>query len=181
MDISRLNFTKAEPLAIDGAFILHRTIHADGRGCFMELVKEDSFAQHNISISGKNVIRGMHMQTRNPQGKLVTCLQGRVLDVFVDLRIGSPTCGEVQYVELNSLRYGVYIPEGCAHGFLSLEDNSVLHYSCTTHYDKESDGGIIWNDPDLGIDWGIKEPIVSPKDRQLPTFMQWWEKHGKQC
>jgi dTDP-4-dehydrorhamnose 3,5-epimerase len=117
------------------------------------------------------VVRGLHFQNAPfAQGKLVRVISGRVLDVAVDIRPDSPTFGKHEIFELRSdINNIAYIPEGFAHGFVALED-SVFSYKCTNVYDKASESGILWSDPDLGIDWGVENPIVSEKDIILPTF-----------
>lgn len=155
-------------------------IFNDERGFFFESYQKKLFAdngvpfdfvQDNQSFSAKGVLRGLHFQ-REPfaQGKLVRVITGRALDVVVDLREESPTFGQCESFLLDSIRNNmVYVPEGFAHGFLALED-TVLQYKCTNVYHKPSEGGILWNDPQLNIRWGVDNPVVSEKDRQLPTF-----------
>jgi dTDP-4-dehydrorhamnose 3,5-epimerase len=119
-------------------------------------------------------LRGLHFQ-RPPyaQGKLVRVVRGSVLDVAVDIRKGSPTYGHWHASELNaSNKLLMWIPEGFAHGFLVLEDDTIFQYKCTNYYNRESEAGIIWNDPDLNIDWGITDPIVSEKDLQGVRFRE---------
>lgn len=155
-------------------------IFHDERGWFYEFYNERTFQQANImpnfvqentSFSKKGVIRGLHFQ--NPpyaQGKLVTVHSGRVFDVVVDLRGGSKTFGKSRSIILDSkIRNMVMVPEGFAHGFAALED-SIFYYKCTNFYNKKSEGGIVWNDPTLKIEWPFESPIVSEKDQQLPTF-----------
>ena len=155
-------------------------IHRDQRGYFLEsfhLEKLQSagikgpFIQDNQSFSSKGVLRGLHYQ--NPpyqQGKLVSVAIGKVLDIVVDIRKQSPTFGNHYSCILDAEKHNIlYVPEGMAHGFLALE-NSLFVYKCTEFYNKESEGGIRWNDPDLEIDWGVPNPIVSEKDSQLPYF-----------
>jgi dTDP-4-dehydrorhamnose 3,5-epimerase len=132
---------------------------------------KERFVQDNQSFSVKGVIRGLHFQ-ENPyaQGKLVRVLQGRVLDVAVDLRPESATFGRYEVFDLDGEEGTmVYIPPGFAHGFAALED-SVFHYKCTHGYKKEAEGGIRWNDESLNIDWGVATPIVSAKDQELPSL-----------
>ena len=168
---------------LKGCFILEPKIIKDERGYFMESFNEKTFSegvgqkvtfiQDNQSFSSKGVLRGLHYQTgEHAQAKLVRVLQGEVLDVVVDLRPNSPTFGQYESVVLtaeNQTQF--FIPRGFAHGFLALED-VVLQYKCTGLYNKQSEGGIIWNDKDLNINWGIENPIVSSKDLELPTFEQ---------
>ena len=142
----------------------------DERGSFTILYNSNDnrlkYAQDNFSISSKNVIRGLHIQTNNPQGKLVSCVQGSILDVAVDLRKDSDDYGKVYIFELYDNRQ-VYIPEGFAHGFLSRKDNTCVFYKCTTNYDAESEIVINPFDESLSIDWGIgvEDCILSNKDK----------------
>lgn len=156
------------------------SIFHDDRGWFFEVYKEEIFHAHNLkhrfvqenqSFSKKGVIRGLHMQLPPyAQAKLATVITGRVLDVVVDLRQSSKTFGQVyQYVLDSESRNMLMVPEGFAHGFAALED-SIFSYKCTKPYHKESETGVLWNDPDLKIDWTVSNPILSPKDQQLPTL-----------
>ncbi|MEY5047113.1 MAG: hypothetical protein RLZZ175_472 [Bacteroidota bacterium] len=167
---------------IEGLIEIFPSIFPDERGIFFESYSEKKFkengldlkfVQDNQSFSHKGVLRGLHFQA-NPhgQGKLVKVSYGKALDVVVDLRMDSKTFGQHKSFILDSERHNmVYIPVGFAHGFLALED-VVLQYKCTGLYNKQSEGGIIWNDKDLNINWGIENPIVSSKDLELPTFEQ---------
>lgn len=157
-------------------------IFNDDRGSFFESFRMDilqregidkSFVQDNQSFSYKNVLRGIHFQKKpHEQAKLIRVVYGKALDVAVDLRPDSDTYGKYQMVILDSVTNNMfYIPEGFGHGFLALE-NCILQYKCTAYYHPASDSGIIWDDPDLGIDWGIDEPILSAKDAALPSFNQ---------
>ncbi len=161
-------------------------IHRDARGYFLEsfqLEKLQSvgingpFVQDNQSYSIKGVLRGLHYQKPpHQQGKLVSVTIGKVLDIVVDIRKSSPTFGNHFSCILDAERHNIlYIPEGMAHGFLALE-NSLFVYKCTDLYNKESEGGIVWNDPNLKIDWGVTNPIVSEKDAELPYFNEVMEK-----
>ena len=166
---------------IEGLLIIKPVVFTDERGYFFESFNEDkfkklnlvsSFVQDNESKSQKNVLRGLHFQ-KPPfaQGKLVRVIKGKVMDVAVDLRKESPTYGQWEAVELteeNKLMY--WIPSGFAHGFVTLEDDTIFSYKCTNVYNKESEGSILWNDSDLNIDWNINNPILSEKDLISPTF-----------
>ena len=130
------------------------------------------FVQDNQSLSSKNTLRGLHFQ-KPPfaQGKLVRVITGSALDVVVDIRKNSPTFGQHLKFHLNTQDQNmVYVPEGFAHGFLALEDDTTFVYKCTNYYNKESESGIIWNDPELNIDWGCKNPVISEKDGILSTL-----------
>lgn len=139
---------------------------------FREVLGGAVFVQDNESKSQKHVLRGLHFQ-RPPysQGKLVRVINGAVLDVAVDLRKNSPTYGKYKIAELteeNKLMY--WVPPGFAHGFVTLEDDTIFTYKCSNIYNKASEGSILWNDPDINIDWGIKNPILSEKDRVGPLL-----------
>lgn len=167
--------------ALDGVLLFEPSVYGDGRGYFFESYRDDTltdfgvnekFVQDNESLSKKNVLRGLHLQ-RNPmaQGKLVRVTSGAVLDVAVDVRANSSTYGQHYKANLSHENKRVmYIPPGFAHGFLSLKENTRFLYKCTNYYNKESEDGILWNDPTLNIDWGIENPIVSEKDLALPAF-----------
>lgn len=171
-----------EKLELDGAYIINNFSVGDNRGRFTKCFEKEIYAAAGIdfslnetfaSISSKNVIRGLHFQTHNPQAKLVCVLQGRVWDVIVDLRSQSKTYKQWIAVELSAENHkALYVPRGFAHGFASLEDNSIMLYQCDGAYDKESDTGIIYNDPDIGINWPVKErdAIHSDRDLQLMSF-----------
>ena len=133
------------------------------------------FVQDNQSKSSKGVLRGLHFQTLHPQGKLVRSLQGKVYDVAVDLRKGSKTFGKYFGVVLDAEKQNqFYIPEGFAHGFLVLTEEATFAYKCTDFYHPEDEGGLMWNDPAIGIDWksvaGDVEPLLSEKDTKHPAF-----------
>lgn len=166
---------------IPDLFIIKPRVFEDNRGYFFESYNKNvflqngidqNFVQDNESKSSKGVLRGLHFQkTPFAQGKLVRVMQGSVLDVAVDLRKASPTYGEWVAVELNHDNKWMYwIPPGFAHGFVTLEDSTVFFYKCTNVYNKEAEGSILWNDPDLNIDWKISNPILSEKDTQSPLF-----------
>ena len=164
----------------DGLIELIPTVYRDDRGWFYEFYKESTlsqfgidmhFPQENVSYSKKGVIRGLHFQ-RAPfgQAKLATVISGSVLDVVVDLRRDSRTFGEVYACSLDSERKTMLlVPEGFAHGFAALQD-SVFFYKCSNVFHKASESGILWNDPQLNIKWPVTKPIVSEKDKLLPTF-----------
>jgi dTDP-4-dehydrorhamnose 3,5-epimerase len=178
---------KIEKTSIDGLLIIHLDKFEDERGLFYESFNQKNFnellfgrstfaevhfVQDNISVSHKDVLRGLHFQKgEHAQGKLVQVLNGLVLDVAVDLREGSPTFGQHESVMLSGGDNKLFwVPAGFAHGFKSLADNTHFHYKCTNYYKKESEGGIIYNDETLGINWGDTEPILSEKDLLLPKL-----------
>ena len=156
-------------------------VFGDGRGFFLETYQHrkyadagirQTFVQDNHSHSGKGVLRGLHYQLRHPQGKLVTVITGTIFDVAVDIRQGSPTFGQWVGAELSaeSPRRQIFVPEGFAHGFCVLSERADVVYKCTDYYDPGDDRGIVWSDPDLGIDWPVESPIVSEKDRHHPRL-----------
>jgi dTDP-4-dehydrorhamnose 3,5-epimerase len=163
--------------SIKGLVEITPRLFRDERGVFFEsytekLFKENGinavFVQDNQSFSVKNVLRGLHFQ-KPPfaQGKLVRVIKGKVLDVAVDIRKDSPTYGQHEAVILDAEKCNMlYVPQGFAHGFLALEE-SIFAYKCTNYYHKESESGIIWDDPDIKINWGIKNPLISGKDLEL--------------
>ncbi len=130
------------------------------------------FVQDNQSLSQKGTVRGLHFQADpHAQGKLVRVIQGAVIDVAVDIRKGSPTYGQHVAVELTGENCKMFwVPPGFAHGFSVLEDNTIFVYKCTNLYHKVSEGGLLWNDPTLNINWQVTEPVVSEKDALLPTL-----------
>lgn len=166
---------------IEGPLLITPRVFPDDRGYFYESYNEQlfhkngvtvKFVQDNQSCSRKGVLRGLHFQAPPfDQGKLVRVVKGAVIDVAVDIRKNSPTYGKHVRVELNDVNQKMlWIPAGFAHGFLSLIEDTVFLYKCTNLYDKASEGGLIWNDPDINIDWGIEHPLVSDKDLELPTL-----------
>ena len=171
---------------IKDIFILEPRIFIDARGWFMESFNQNNFAQifirrgletpqfvqDNHSVSHKGVLRGLHYQSEPyAQGKLIRVLQGSVLDVVVDIRLSSLTYGQHFKIKLDSIDFKMlYVPEGFAHGFATLEDNTVFSYKCTNFYNRDSEDCIYWNDPDLKIDWSINEPILSEKDQHGKKF-----------
>ena len=174
---------KIIPTKIEGLLLIQPDIFPDSRGYFFESYKKEKFlksgidadfVQDNESLSQKNVLRGLHFQ-KPPyaQGKLVRVVTGSVVDMAVDIRKSSPTYGQWVKAELSAAnKLMMWIPEGFAHGFLVLEDNTIFQYKCTNYYNRESEAGIIWNDPDLAIDWGINDPIVSEKDLRGVRFRE---------
>jgi dTDP-4-dehydrorhamnose 3,5-epimerase len=166
--------------SLTGLIEITPRIFHDERGFFFESFQQNlfvnqgipaTFVQDNQSFSRKGVIRGLHFQ-KEPfaQGKLVRVITGKVLDVVVDLRTNSPTFGQhAKFILDSRLGNMVYIPEGFAHGFAALED-AIFVYKCTNVYHKSSESGILWNDPQLHIDWEVTDPVVSEKDQALPPF-----------
>ena len=171
------------PCSIEGLYEIQPKVFGDERGYFFECYSERefsaaglevSFVQDNQSRSVKGTLRGLHFQRTHPQGKLVRAIQGEVFDVAVDIRPASPTRGKWRAVVLSGERQNqFFIPPGFAHGFLTLSAEAVFAYKCTDFYYPEDEGGIIWNDPDIGIEWpdlGM-EYILSDKDKKLPLLI----------
>lgn len=171
----------AKNTSIKGVLLFEPRVFFDNRGCFYEsfnssefhkFVPDVNFVQDNESLSHKNVLRGIHYQ-QHPyaQGKLVRVVKGSVVDIVVDIRKNSPSFGKYEkFILTEKNKFQLWIPEGMAHGFLSLEDNTVFSYKCTQFYNKESERSIVWNDKDLNIDWGIKNPIIAEKDSIAPSL-----------
>ena len=161
--------------------IISGKTHYDKRGFLREMLLEKiikkKFKFHIVSSSKKGVLRGLHFQTKNPQGKYVSVIKGEILDVAVDLRKKSKTFGKKYSIILSSKNNkSVYIPPGFAHGFCSLSNNSLMHYKCTNYRDKSSETGIIWNDKDLKIKWPTNNPIISKKDQKLYNYKDFKKK-----
>ena len=171
-------------IEMKGLYEIQPKIFGDARGYFLETYSEKEFftngltmrfVQDNQSKSTKGVLRGLHFQTKHPQGKLVRALSGKVYDVAVDLRKGSATFGKYYGVILDSEKQNMfYIPEGFAHGFYVLSEEAVFAYKCTDFYDPAGEGGLMWNDPVIAIDWKAVAPDVNPllseKDGKHPLF-----------
>jgi dTDP-4-dehydrorhamnose 3,5-epimerase len=182
--MGKFNFT---PMGPGGPVIVEPARWEDSRGYFMESYSRreyaaagipDEFVQDNQSLSRRGVLRGLHYQRTRPQGKLVRVVRGSVLDVAVDLRRGSAAFAQWRSVLLSAENHRQFwIPEGFAHGFLALEDDTLLAYKCTEYYMPEYDAGIAWNDPSIAVDWEldkvglrIEELVISDKDKALPTL-----------
>lgn len=170
---------------IEGLYTIEPKVFGDARGYFMETYNYEDFkeagldmvfVQDNQSMSKKGVLRGLHFQKKHPQGKLVRVLSGTVYDVAVDLRKSSPSYGKYYGVILSAENKKMfYVPEGFAHGFLVLSDSAEFSYKCTDFYHPEDEGGIIWNDPDIGIKWPISNDmsvILSEKDKKRPSLSE---------
>ena len=174
-----------ENMELDGVKLITPFYVEDNRGYMMKVFEKNTFHEWNLendiyevflSKSKKNVIRGLHFQTNNPQIKIVNAVCGKIWDVVVDLRIDSMTYGKWLAVELSEENKKLlYIPRGFAHGFKVLSDEALVEYQCIGRYDKESDTGIMWNDKELDINWGIDYPIISERDRNLMTFRNYTE------
>jgi len=171
--------------SIEGVYIVEPTVFGDERGYFMETYHERefkeagidaTFVQDNQSKSKRGVLRGLHFQRTKPQGKLVRVIRGEVFDVAVDLRRDSPTYGKWEGVILSEdNKKQFYIPEGFAHGCLVLSDEAEFTYKCTEFYHADDEGGILWNDPEIGVEWpleGLDEIILSEKDEKWKTLKE---------
>jgi len=164
--------------SLDGVLIIEPKVFGDKRGFFKETFHQErykelgiseDFVQDNFSRSSRGVLRGMHFQKTKPQGKLIQCLRGEIVDVIVDINPSSKTYGQYESITINDDNHRqVYIPPGYAHGFCVLSEIADISYKCTDFYFPEDEGGLIWNDPDVGIDWPIKDPQLSPKDTVHP-------------
>lgn len=166
--------------SLPGAVIIEPQVFGDARGFFYESYNkgkyhdigiDSEFVQSNVSRSARSVLRGLHYQWPNPQGKLVSVLEGEVYDVAVDIRRGSPTFGQSVGVMLTAENHRhFWVPEGFAHGFCVLSEFATFSYQCTALYDAKADAGIRWNDGALGIDWPISSPLLSDKDGKTPLL-----------
>jgi dTDP-4-dehydrorhamnose 3,5-epimerase len=167
---------------LEGPILLEPRVFADDRGSFHESYRAsvlaehgvtDVFVQDNHSRSSAGVLRGMHFQVGSGQAKLVRCGRGRILDVVVDLRRGSPAYGQWEGFELDDERHRLlYVPVGFAHGFLVLSDVADVLYKCSSYYDGSIERGIAWDDPDVGIEWPLAEPLLSERDRTAPRLAE---------
>ena len=179
-----------EALDIEGSYIINSFFSEDNRGSFVKSFEKNIFSKNGINfecsesfitVSDKYVIRGLHFQLYHPQIKLVGVLSGKVYDVIVDLRRESKTFGQWRGYYLSSEnRTSLLVPRGCAHGFISLSDRSMVSYQCDGAYDKKTDIGIVYNDPDIGIEWPINDfsqAILGSRDKKLISFSQFKQNH----
>jgi dTDP-4-dehydrorhamnose 3,5-epimerase len=167
-----------ENTPLPGTAVLNIDVFGDDRGWFMEMWNADryhmsgldvEFVQDNLSRSKSGVLRGLHFQNPQPQGKLVTVLQGKVYDAIVDLRSDSPTYKEWFGITLSAEEpTQLYVPEGFAHGFLVTGETALFHYKCTDSYAPDADWSIRWDDPEIGIEWPVNNPILSDADAAAP-------------
>ena len=172
---------------LEGVVIIEPQVHGDDRGFFKETWKISSYRQHglpvtfaqaNVSRSVKGVLRGLHYQYRQPQGKLVSVMEGRIFDVAVDIRPQSPAFGQWAGVELSAKNHRqLYIPAGFAHGFIVLSDEALFHYYCTTEFAAEYDAAIAWDDPDIAVKWPCKPNALSGRDRVAPLLRDVAKEH----
>jgi dTDP-4-dehydrorhamnose 3,5-epimerase len=172
---------RIEQVPISGLMIISPNVFEDPRGYFFESYSKkafveagitEEFVQSNQSLSQKGVLRGLHFQhPPHAQSKLVRVIQGSVLDVALDIRKGSPTYGQHFSIVLSAQNKTMfYVPVGFAHGFLTLEDNTIFSYKCGNYYNKPTEDGILWNDKDLNIEWNVENPILSEKDKVNTLF-----------
>jgi dTDP-4-dehydrorhamnose 3,5-epimerase len=169
---------------ISGIKIFKSNIHKDNRGFFKEVYKKKNLKRklifHCISSSNKNVLRGLHLQTKNPQAKFLTVVKGKIFDVLVDLRKNSKTFGKYYSIILSNQSYSsIYIPEGFAHGFCGLDKENIVYYLCSKYREKNYEIGIKWNDQNLKIKWPIKKPILSKKDLNNISFEEYCSNYIK--
>jgi dTDP-4-dehydrorhamnose 3,5-epimerase len=171
------------PTNISELYIINPSIYKDSRGYFFESFQkkrykdllgiEEDFIQDNLSFSKRNALRGLHFQRRKPQGKLISVLEGTVFDVAVDIREGSKTFGEWFGIELSEDNHlQLWLPPGMAHGFLVLSSTAKFLYKCTQYYDPNDEGCLLWNDPDINIDWPHTNIILSEKDSKGIAFKE---------
>lgn len=166
--------------SLAGCVVIEPAVFGDARGFFMETWNAQRYGQHglptsfvqsNVSSSAKGVLRGLHYQWPNPQGKLVSVLEGEVYDVAVDIRRDSPQFGQWTAVILSGEnKRQFWIPEGFAHGFAVLSERAIFSYLCTNQYDKDADASVRWDDPAIGIDWPVSAPSLSAKDAAAPLL-----------
>ena len=174
------------PTKIPDVILVEIPKFGDQRGFFMETYQAKKFndggivvkfVQDNHTSSQKNILRGLHYQLKFPQGKLIRCIQGEILDIAVDIRKSSSTFGEwVGEILSSENSRQLYVPPGFAHGYVVRSDHAEVEYKCTDIYHPEDDYGILWNDPEIGIEWGVEHPILSGKDKQQPLLKDVKEK-----
>ena len=168
---------KVLPTSLEGVLLIEPSVFEDKRGFFMETYQKETymelgidhdFIQDNLSYSVRGTLRGLHYQLPHAQAKLVQVITGEIFDVAVDIRRGSPNFGKWTGVHLlDKNRRQLYIPEGFAHGFCVLSETAVFMYKCSDFYAPDCEGGILWSDPDIGIDWPIENPLLSDKDNKF--------------
>lgn len=168
--------------SLKGLLIIEPRVFKDNRGFFMETYNQNKyqksgmnrhFVQDNLSYSRRSALRGLHFQIKHPQAKLVQVITGEIFDVAVDIRKGSPTFGNWTGVVLSDQnKRQMFIPEGFAHGFCVVSETAHFSYKCSDFYVPDDEGGIIWSDPDVGIDWPVKDPVISEKDKHYPRLCE---------
>jgi len=170
------------PTKLDGVVLIEPVVHGDERGFMVESFSRDAwrqlgvdieFVQHNHSRSRRGTLRGIHFQTEPGQAKLVRCARGEILDVAVDLRRGSPTYGQWEAHRLDDVKHRqLFVPVGFGHGFAVISDEADVAYQLSSCYDPATESGIAWNDPDVGIDWQVEDPLLSDRDKNAPTLAE---------
>lgn len=168
--------------ALPGVLLVEPRVHRDHRGFFLETYHRSRYAEHGIdatfvqdnhSRSEGPILRGLHAQGRRPQGKLVRAVEGTIFDVAVDIRVGSPTFGRWVGYELSAENFHqLWVPPGFAHGFCLVSESAQVEYKCTDLYAPDDELTVLWNDPEIGVEWPVDEPILSAKDRAAPTLAE---------
>jgi dTDP-4-dehydrorhamnose 3,5-epimerase len=167
---------------LDGVVLIEPAVHGDERGFMLESYSRDAwaelgvaveFVQHNHSRSRRGTLRGIHFQTEPGQAKLVRCARGEILDVAVDLRRSSPTYGQWEAHRLDDAKHRqLFVPVGFGHGFAVLSEEADVAYQVSSYYDPATEAGIAWDDPDVGVDWEVSEPLLSERDKSAPTLAE---------
>ena len=170
------------PTKLDGVALIEPQVHGDERGFFVETFSRDAwrelgvdveFVQHNHSRSSRGTLRGIHFQTEPGQAKLLRCVRGEILDVAVDLRRDSPTYGQWEAHILDDVKHRqLFVPVGCGHGFAVLSDVADVAYQVSSYYDPDTESGIAWDDPGVGVEWGIENPLLSERDKKAPRLAE---------
>jgi dTDP-4-dehydrorhamnose 3,5-epimerase len=170
------------PTRLDGTILIEPVVHGDERGFMLETFREDAwrelgidvdFVQHNHSRSRKGTLRGIHFQTQPGQAKLIRCARGEILDIAVDLRRGSSTFGEWEAHRLDDVKHRqLFVPVGFGHGFAVLSEEADVCYQVSSLYDPATEAGIAWDDPGVGIDWEVADPLLSDRDKSAPTLAE---------
>jgi dTDP-4-dehydrorhamnose 3,5-epimerase len=170
------------PTKLDGVVLIEPQVHGDERGFMVESYSRDAwgklgaeveFVQHNHSRSSRGTLRGIHFQTAPGQAKLVRCARGEIVDVAVDLRRGSPTYGKWEAHVLDDAAHRqLFVPVGFGHGFAVLSETADVCYQVSSYYDPATEAGIAWDDPGVGVEWGVSEPLLSERDKAAPTLAE---------
>jgi len=181
---------KVTETGLPGVVTIEPRVFGDHRGFFLEVFRESAYAdfidpdlrfvQDNHSHSRRGVLRGLHCQVARPQGKLVHCVRGEIFDVVVDIDAASPTFGQWVGVHLSERQpCQIYVPPGYVHGFQVISEQADVLYKCTDYYDPAGESGLIWNDPEVGVEWPIAQPDLSERDAALPGLAHWREASGQ--
>ena len=168
---------------LENVLLFEPKVFKDNRGHFFESYRDSFLKENGLDIKfiqdnevfskDVNILRGLHYQLDKPQGKLIHVVAGSINDVIVDIRLGSPDFGKSIMIKLDSISHKIlYVPEGFAHGYLVLEENTIIRYKCTNYYNPDSEYGIKWDDEDINIHWGVTNPIISAKDKNLPKLKE---------